>query len=503
MAKIVASKNAAALYFPEHSHHWRFIGLAVTNGGTQFINNLADAASYNAYTTQPHHIEFDRCLMYPQELEGFDLNPTPDHRNTAARAIAINGSDITVKNSYLYGFGGFYPNGTELTVSECVLTDVGVGPYRIVNNYLEAWYAQIFIGGADPDTANKATIAAGATLTSARFSQVANLKVGDLVAIQQGVGASRTMATGKVTAVEGNDVTFTPLRLTPGVLAVTPPPAQAVALWNGIVPSNIEIRGNTFYKRPEWKKWNMGSPKGVFEVKNAINITVEGNIFDGVGGVMAFTARNQGGAAPWSRFENIIIRNNLVKEFGPIFVTFQDDLRVNQNGHTVRIYNNLFFNTAQTAEYDQVFLKLNDGADVQVYNNTVLQGGNVVVTDCQRNTHQTPGFVFRDNIIRYGAYGYQCLEGLNNSSTDCWPRWVNRNNVVIDDNNKGPLDSYFPGNLFPPSVASVGFVDPAGGNYRLGPKSRFRGRGSDGKDPGVDMDQLEAALRNTGDVAAR
>jgi hypothetical protein len=441
--------------------------------------------------------------MYPHELDGADLNPTPDHRNTAARAIAINGSEITVKNSYLYGFGGFYPGQGELTVSECILTDVGVGPYHIVNNYLEAWYAQIFIGGADPDTSNVAKIGPGATLTSARFSQVANLNPGDLVAIEQTIGEYRTMATGKVTAVQGNLVSFTPLLVSPAAAAVAPPPAGATARWNGVVPSNIEIRANTFYKRPEWKTWNMGNPKGVFEVKNAINITVEGNIFDGVGGVMAFTARNQGGAAPWSRFENITVRNNLVKEFGPIYVTFRDDLHVNQNGHTVRIYNNLFYNTSQAPDSQQMFFKINDGADVQVYNNTVMQWGNILVTDCQRNTHQTTGFIFRDNIVKYGYYGYQCLEGLNNASTDCWPGWVNRHNIVIDDNGKGPLDSYFPGNAFPPSVAAVGFVDPAQGNYRLGPKSRFRGRASDGRDPGVDMDQLEAALADNGTAVAR
>ena len=486
LAKIVTNKQTAAIFFPKYSHHWRFVGIAVTNGGTQFVNNLVEGASYNPAQSQPHNIEFDRCLMYPKEVEGVAINPHPQHVNTAARAIAINGSEITVKNSYLYGFAGFYPGGTELTVSECILTDVGTGPYHIVNNYLEAHYAQVFIGGADPDTPNVATVT-NATMTSATFSQVANLRVGDLFAVQTTLGDGRTMASGRVTAISGNQVTYSPLRLFPGTLATTVPEG-ALALWNGVVPSNIEIRGNTFYKPPVWKTWGMGNPKGVFEFKNAINVTVDGNIFDGVGGVMAFTARNQGSAAPWSRFENITISNNLVKEFCPIYLTFLDDLRINQNGHTARIFNNLFLATG-VRDGAQLFLKLNDGADVQAYNNTVLQGGNIVVTDSQRSTHQTPGFVFRDNIIKYGPYGYQCLEGLNNARIDCWPDWIRKNNVVIDDLNTEAAP-YFPGDFFAPTVAAVNLS----GDYRLAASSPYKGRGSDGKDPGVDIDKLLAAL---------
>jgi hypothetical protein len=41
------------------------------------------------------------------------------------------------------------------------------------------------------------------------------------------------------------------------------------------------------------------------------------------------------------------------------------------------------------------------------------------------------------------------------------------------------------------SIADVGFVDLAKGNYRLGPRSRGKGRATDGRDVGADIDLLE------------
>jgi uncharacterized protein (TIGR03437 family) len=50
------------------------------------------------------------------------------------------------------------------------------------------------------------------------------------------------------------------------------------------------------------------------------------------------------------------------------------------------------------------------------------------------------------------------------------------------------------GNFYPAIVTDVGFVDFAGGNYRLTSSSPYSKAGSDGKDVGVDFDQLNAAL---------
>lgn len=50
-------------------------------------------------------------------------------------------------------------------------------------------------------------------------------------------------------------------------------------------------------------------------------------------------------------------------------------------------------------------------------------------------------------------------------------------------------------------IGEVGFVDPASNNYRLKDTSRFKNAASDGKDVGVDMDQLLAHL--SGSITTR
>ena len=59
----------------------------------------------------------------------------------------------------------------------------------------------------------------------------------------------------------------------------------------------------------------------------------------------------------------------------------------------------------------------------------------------------------------------------------------------------GGRGAQYPGRNFAPgSLADVGFVDPARGDYRLADGSRYKKAGTEGKDPGVDMDELAAAL---------
>jgi hypothetical protein len=57
-----------------------------------------------------------------------------------------------------------------------------------------------------------------------------------------------------------------------------------------------------------------------------------------------------------------------------------------------------------------------------------------------------------------------------------------------------PASRYPTGNFYPASMADVGFTDLTGDNYKLASTSMYRLAGSDGKDVGVDIDALIAAL---------
>ena len=56
-----------------------------------------------------------------------------------------------------------------------------------------------------------------------------------------------------------------------------------------------------------------------------------------------------------------------------------------------------------------------------------------------------------------------------------------------------PSYSDFPGNFFPNSVAEVGFVNPAGGDFRLAPGSPYKGIATDGGDIGAELGVASAA----------
>jgi hypothetical protein len=81
----------------------------------------------------------------------------------------------------------------------------------------------------------------------------------------------------------------------------------------------------------------------------------------------------------------------------------------------------------------------------------------------------------------------------------CAPNYVWTRNVMIGaptgpDPNGQSLANFPAGNWNPATINDVGFVDPSSNNYRLRSDSPYRNAASDGKDVGVDMDQLLAHL---------
>ena len=86
----------------------------------------------------------------------------------------------------------------------------------------------------------------------------------------------------------------------------------------GLVPSDIEIRGNDFDKPLSWKEHHKWSVKNLFELKNARRVLVDGNTFQNVwldsqhGYAIMLTPRNENGKAPWSAVEDLTFTRNLV-----------------------------------------------------------------------------------------------------------------------------------------------------------------------------------------------
>jgi hypothetical protein len=180
----------------------------------------------------------------------------------------------------------------------------------------------------------------------------------------------------------------------------------------GLVPSDIEIRGNHLAKPLAWRDAGGWSVKNLLELKNARRVMVEGNLLENNwgGGQSGFaillTVRNQDGGSPWSTVEDVTLRNNVVRRSASaIHILARDDTWPAGSARSKRITirNNLFEEIDGTRfEGGGVFLQILEGAaDVVVESNTVDQTGNVITAEGTPHT----GFVFRRNVVRNNAYG--------------------------------------------------------------------------------------------------
>jgi hypothetical protein len=409
------------------------------------------------------------------------------------------------------------------------------------NNYMEAWFVGFFVGGGDPGSMYGSRIASSPppTLTSATLQNVTGLHIGDNIGFEMNVDspthAGLHIADGTITRISGNNVTFTHLvgKWGPNdnYIAVpddgktrpktvddpggVPPCSNnyqglpiwcSQAYWGGYVPSNITITHNYINKPARWTTYNTVAGKGFFEIKLCDTCLFDGNIMDGANG-FTVTVRNQGGRSPWSVIKNLTISNNLATHFAAgLYTLFFDNEELSLESSNIVFDNNLFYgqidNSAISGFRPQMF-KGAYGDNVRISHNTFLQTGKIMVYGngpSLAGIDDLTNFVFKDNIVGWEAasnVGYSCLDG--GTFDVCTPGYVWTKNAMIGTP-KGPLyqaqslASFPSGNWNPATIADVGFTDPASGNYRLLSSSPYYRAASDGKDVGVDMDQLRAHL---------
>jgi hypothetical protein len=211
-----------------------------------------------------------------------------------------------------------------------------------------------------------------------------------------------------------------------------------------------------------------------------------------------FTVRNSGGRAPWATIEDVIFRNNLLKDSAAgINILGYDNTADSQTASRITIQNNLFQGiNHRRGGGNGVFLQIgNAPADVIVDHNTIVQTGNVITAYGQSrdNGRAIPGFRFTSNMAAHNAYGiFGNGTGIGTQAIAAYfPDATIAGNVLA-----GGKASRYPGGNFFPSVAQwlADFVDAAQNNYRLGPRSPYRRAARDGTDLGANIDVLTRAL---------
>jgi len=484
------------------AHHYKLIGLEITNNGVKYAPGLVNInpgtgsgpGGYPSYEEiiQTHDFVIDRCFIHAAEINANNLFPSTLNR-TAGRGINAEGVNISILNSYIAGFAGRYADSGYNIDSMGIFTVAGPGPIHIVNNYIEAQFNNIFLGGGDNYTLNTATVT-NPTMTSATLSNVNNLRVGDLVAFSSKATTPSPWETGQITAINGSTVSFTLLKGNASPLIV--PDANGTARWNGININNVDIRRNFLNKPDAWNAFSY--PKSFIEIKACVDCVIDGNrMYSGVVTNVAYTGRNQAGSAPWQRIENITYSNNIMTGYGTGMVTLgSDNEQVTLPSGNWIIRNNLWVSPQPDSKFFLITTGvLGGGHDIFISHNTVLNPGTMMVasgvTDGQ--------FVLKDNIVGNGEYGINCLLNSANLQT-CLRGLQMTGNVIV-----GPPMMYRPyctnlgsavypsGNTCVSDSSKVSFANLANGDYRLATSSPFKGKASDGTDPGVDLDALLAA----------
>ncbi len=168
MAKIVSPNTAPALIFDFSASFYRFSGLeiATTWSSTQATNyqlirlgNSPTGADRLRSSQLPSDVVFDRCYIHGTST------------GNVRRGIAMNSARTAVVDSYI---SDIHELGIE---SQALGSWNGPGPFKIVNNYLEAAGENVMFGGADPSIAN--LVPSDIEIRNNLFSKKLSWKSGD------------------------------------------------------------------------------------------------------------------------------------------------------------------------------------------------------------------------------------------------------------------------------------------------------------------------------------
>lgn len=255
-----------------------------------------------------------------------------------------------------------------------------------------------------------------------------------------------------------------------------------------LIPSDIEIRGNHLNKPLAWKK--KVTTKTLFELKNAKRVVFAANLLTNnwEGSALRVTVRNQDDGAPFSTIEDVTIRDNVIKGSGEgINILGKDDTYASMTLKRLTITNNLFLDIG-TGEFDGsgYFVQVSDGEDITITNNTVFNQGNIATFHGARPRN----FIFQDNITGHGSYGINGLGDMRSAVE----RSMFQNNIFINNRQVPSSDYLFPpDNMIAKDMNVVGFANAVGGDYRLAPNSRYKGKGKNGTDIGCSLPSTDIA----------
>ena len=308
------------------------------------------------------------------------------------------------------------------------------------------------------------------------------------------------------------------------------------------VPSDIEIRGNHFFKpliwqqgRPGFVGGQGGHPfvvKNLFELKNAQRVLFEGNIleynwggFTQHGHAILLTPKNQYSISkkidvcPLCQVTDVTVRYNTISHVGggmTIGTILSKGGGEGLAGARYSIHDITVDDVDAQAYngYGNLFQVLNSWSQ-NVLNNVTINhvtgfsdpASRVLILEDMPSEPQMWGFVVTNSILGLGSQTIATAGGGPTACAHsgipltslglCFSTYVFSQNAIIGSSlaskpSDWPAGNYFPAN--PAAVQFTNFDNANGGNYQLLPASPYRNAGSDGKDLGADISAVQAAI---------
>lgn len=520
MPRLISPNTEPVLRTEPGAHHFRFVAIEMTIASDVMLNygivRLGEGDEEDE-ALLPRDILIDRCYIHG--------HPVAD----VSRAVALNSAATDITDSYISDIHGI---GFD---TQAICGWNGPGPFKIINNYLEASGENVLFGGADPKIANlvpadiefrrndcskplswkEGIIAKPTNINSSAMNSSGSGLVGGAAyyyrIASRGRAGYSTMATSPASdelaialAFDQNSINIT--------WSATDYATEYQIYRTSDAPDS-QSRNWVYYTTTETAFTDVGdaalgtsgstppsegthwSVKNIFELKNARRVIVDGNLFENnwvdaqSGFAILFTVRNQDGTADWSVTEDLSFTNNIVRHAAAgINILGRDDLQPSDKAKRLSIKNNLFYDIGGEQWGDNGrFLQITETEDVTVDHNTILHTGNIITAYGVPNLD----FSFTNNLAPNNDFGVIGDGSVSGSTTidKYMPDGVFKKNVIIN----GKATAYPKKNFFPSSIDEVGFVDPAAGDFRLTPSSPYRKAGTKDRDIGADIDAIDKA----------
>jgi hypothetical protein len=515
LARIVGSggplKSTAVVKTEPGANHYRIMFVEIDGTANVGYETLVEIG-HDTTAPEVSHIVFDRVYVHGHPEKG------------QKRGIALNGAHIDVLNSYVSEIMAVNADSQALAAYH------GAGPFRIINNQLEATGENILFGGVDPavhnlvpsniqvrrntitkplawrnpvlsapgwatgwDSGSGGSLSAGAHY----FKVVALMETGPVLA--------HSLASTEVEVwVNGSRSAALTWSAVPGanryrIYRGTSRGGQSRYLDTPSDSTSYNYSGaNEDWGAPESTAtyWTI---KNLIELKNAQDVTFDGNIIENIwaagqfGYAIVLTPRNQSGSAPWVRVRDITFTNNIIRHAaGAMQIAGYDNNAASLQTQRIMIRNNLFYDVDPSAwgDYSKTFLIGDAPASITIDHNTIIHNASAVVY--AYGAGQISSFVFTNNVTQHRDYGIMASGGRpGNYSIDMYfPSPAIRDNVFLG----GRASDYPSPNTFvTQSQWDESFFDAASNDYRLRPGSPFYSAGAGGTVPGADLAQVAAA----------